>query len=110
MQVIHAYKIIYYYVVAHQIQKQQECFNVLLDETIQGQSWRRFTFIKSNSFLSYVFFFTKDQLNVLTLNIIKHTDKKEHFIIQCTDKKGSIQCNNVKNINLFLFHSHSICH
>ena len=45
-------------------------------------------------------FFTKDQLNVLKLNIIKHTDKNEHFIIQCTDKKGSIQCTNVKNINL----------
>ena len=27
-------------------------------------------------------------INVLTLRIIKHTDKKEHFIIQCIDKKG----------------------
>ena len=26
-------------------------------------------------------------INVLTLRIIKHTDKKEHFIIQCIEKK-----------------------
>ena len=91
------------------IQKQQECIMFYWLKRHRGRAG--VTSLLSNPIhFSARFFFTKDQLNVLKLNISKHTDKKEHFVIQCTDKKGSIQCTNVKNINLFLFHSHSICH
>ena len=69
------------------IQKQQECFNMFYWLKRHRDRAGVTSHLSNPIHFSARYFFTEDQLNVLKLNIVKHTDRKEHFINKCTDEK-----------------------